>query len=223
MNHICKFFIDATLYQVWDKCTEWSQNDLEKYKVNTILYKCTTSIPRPPSSVPNFIQSISLYSQLFLSFKPVGGISTPNDPKMTLSTTKSNLPHTCSFCTSESQISLRFILWLFVFQIIALFGFILIGHNGEYLKFSQNIIKNWKLQIWKIPNVVFWGTLGFWKVVTMIYRRHSTSIGSHINENKKLLAIKISILKTSKIPNVILEWPLRRKFRRSWKTFGCNL
>ena len=88
----------------------------------------------------------------------------PNNEKlkvhrMTLKATRPKVPHICLTTTHESQISLRFALQSFIFQIIEVFDFS-IGCKGEFEIFDKQIIKNWILKIAKIPNVVLWGSLG---------------------------------------------------------------
>ena len=62
--------------------------------------------------------------------------SSPDDPKMSLSVSKSKIHHTYTTSTDGSQIFLRFALRSFVFQIIEVFGFF-IGYNIEFEIFEK--------------------------------------------------------------------------------------
>ena len=59
---------------------------------------------------------------------------------MTLNATRPKVPHICWSTTREAQISLRFALWSFVFQIIEVFDFS-IGDNGEFEIFGKKSLK----------------------------------------------------------------------------------
>ncbi len=81
-----------------------------------------------------------------------------NDPHMTLNATRPKVPYICWPIAHESQISLCFALLSLAFQIIEVFDFS-IGYNSEFEIFEKKIVKNQKLKISKIPNVVLWGPL----------------------------------------------------------------
>ena len=82
----------------------------------------------------------------------------PNDPKMTLNVTRSNVHHIyVTTIARESQILLRFVLWSLVFQIIELLGFSM-RYNGDFEIFEHC----WKseTQDFKNPNLVLWRKIG---------------------------------------------------------------
>ena len=119
--------------------------------------------------------------------------SAPNDLKMTLNSTRPKVPHISWITTRQSHISLRFALRSLVIKIIEVFDFS-IGYNGYIWIFRKKIVKNRKLKISKIPNVVLWEPLGriqdkfenLWLrfVGGVAFWNFNFPIGSHVNENK---------------------------------------
>ncbi len=111
-NHAAAF---SSYRPSWGKCTEGPQNDLENYNnVRYIIY--VLLVPSSPKS-----QSVSLYQKplsryMYSHFKT----NTPNDPKMTVNPTRSNVSHTCFTSNHESQISVPFALEPAVFEVQAI-------------------------------------------------------------------------------------------------------
>ena len=91
--------------------------------------------------------------------------------------------------THESQISLSFALRSLVFQLIEVFDFF-IGYNGEFEIFGKKIVKNWKLIISKIPNVILWGPL----------EENSGQVSTLLSAILPSPAAKISIKLTHPVP-----------------------
>ena len=98
--------------QFGDKCTKWPQNDLEPYTIKGTPYMLLVS------TSPKF-HSVSPYDQ---SFRDTGQFETrvPNDPKMSLNTTRLYVSHICVTSIQKSHSSLRFTLRWAVFKIQAI-------------------------------------------------------------------------------------------------------
>ncbi len=44
-SYVATTYVVEVTHMYWDKCTEWSQNDSEHYKVRGIQYVYVTSVP----------------------------------------------------------------------------------------------------------------------------------------------------------------------------------
>ncbi len=116
-------------------------------------------------------------------------------------------------------------------SIIEVFGFS-IGYNGAFQIFEKKIVKNRKLKISKIPNIVFRGPIGgnirSLKLSAEICRnsvlKFSLPYGPMLMKTNKQKKNHANFtLKILKIPNIVLWGPLGTKFRKSLKAFGCDL
>ena len=97
----------------WDKCTEWPKNDF--WTLQGLMYPIYCYWY---SQVPHF----NLFRSGTGPFGDTDHFETSalNDPRMTLNTTKSKVPHICGISIHESQISVCFTLRPTVFEVQAI-------------------------------------------------------------------------------------------------------